>query len=66
MGYSPWGHKESGMTERLSTEQHILLDVERTLEFKRITRHLSTFCCHKYLFNTLYVPIIVPRIGLQY
>ena len=21
-GYSPWGHKESGMTEQLSTAQH--------------------------------------------
>ena len=23
MGYSPWGHKESDMTDRLSTAQHI-------------------------------------------
>ena len=23
-GYSPWGHKESAMTERLSTAQHSL------------------------------------------
>ena len=22
VGYSPWGHKESDMTERLSTAQH--------------------------------------------
>ena len=25
MGYSPWGLKESDMTERLSTEQHMAL-----------------------------------------
>ena len=25
MGYSPWGHKELDMTERLSTEQHTCL-----------------------------------------
>ena len=25
VGYSPWGHKESDMTERLSTAQHIKL-----------------------------------------
>ena len=23
MGYSPWGHKESDMTERLRTETHM-------------------------------------------
>ena len=25
MGYSPWDHKESDMTERLSTAQHHLM-----------------------------------------
>ena len=25
VGYSPWGHKESDTTERLSTTQHIII-----------------------------------------
>ena len=28
VGYSPWGHKESDTTERLSTAQHIRSQVE--------------------------------------
>ena len=26
-GYSPWGHKESDMTERLSTAQHSMAQI---------------------------------------
>ena len=33
MGYSPWGCKESGMIERLSTAQHSLSYSTRDLQF---------------------------------
>ena len=35
MGYSPWGHKESDMTERLSTASVSLADLVEGTKVKR-------------------------------
>ena len=39
-GYSPWGHKESDLTERLSTEFHGMDEIAHHLH---IERHLDCF-----------------------
>ena len=43
MGYSPWGRKESDMTERLSTAQHMYTHV----------------CVHMCIYTVIHVYVCV-------
>ena len=49
MGYSPWGRKESGTTELLSTAQHILTNITGTMN---VVNSVQYYKCILFLNNS--------------
>ena len=41
MGYSPWGHKESDMTDQLSTSTYISRSLPRSNQRDRVEREVE-------------------------
>ena len=50
MGCSPWGHRELGTTERLSTPRDHLMDIRLVSTFD-----YYGYCCYEQVFAYTYI-----------